>query len=139
MARPRKAGSAPTEPQAYRHPDADLAARPEVGAQAHFKKARPAAAYRFDSSLAPDLNWDGQNPAREQGERSEAYESCVQRMPEVLRKALTVRLPASQTVTLRNSGRPAKTLALSAEAEVDKPMLGNQRSELLVVKRLEET
>jgi adenine-specific DNA-methyltransferase len=66
MARPRKAGPKPA--QSYRYPDADLAARPEIGAQAHFKQAKPPATYRFDSSLAPELQWDGQNPARETAE-----------------------------------------------------------------------
>ena len=66
MARPRKTG--PKEAQSYRYPDADLAARPEIGAQAHFKKAKPPATYRFDSSLAPELQWDGQNPVRETAE-----------------------------------------------------------------------
>ena len=69
MPRPRKAKPAtPKDAQAYRHPDADLPVRPEIGAQAHFKKAKPPTTYRFDSSLAPELNWDGQNPARETGE-----------------------------------------------------------------------
>ena len=68
MPRPRKTVSPPPEAQAYRHPDADLAARPEIGAQAHFKQAKPPTPYRFDSSLAPELNWDGQNPARETAE-----------------------------------------------------------------------
>jgi hypothetical protein len=67
MARPRKAGPKPA--QSYRYPEADLAARPEIGAQAHFKKAKPPATYHFDSSLAPELQWDGQNPARESAER----------------------------------------------------------------------
>jgi len=42
--------------------------RPEVGTQPQFKKKKPPKAYRYDSSLAPELNWDGQNPARELGE-----------------------------------------------------------------------
>jgi adenine-specific DNA-methyltransferase len=67
MPRPRQP-SPPKDAQSYRHREADLAARPEIGAQAHFKQAKPPTTYRFDSSLAPDLNWDGQNPAREQGE-----------------------------------------------------------------------
>jgi len=45
-----------------------LLARPEVGSQARFKKKKPKATYRYDSSLAPEMNWDGQNPAREHGE-----------------------------------------------------------------------
>lgn len=68
MARTKKQPPALPRAESYRHPDADLPARPEIGAQAHFKKAKPPATYRFDSSLAPELNWDGQNPAREQGE-----------------------------------------------------------------------
>jgi len=39
MARPRKAGPKPA--QSYRYPEADLAARPEIGAQAHFNKPKP--------------------------------------------------------------------------------------------------
>jgi adenine-specific DNA-methyltransferase len=42
--------------------------RPEVGTQAQFKKKKAPVAYRYDSSLSPTLDWDGQNAAREQGE-----------------------------------------------------------------------
>ena len=42
--------------------------RPEVGTQAQFRKKKPHVTYRYDSSLSPALEWDGQNPAREQGE-----------------------------------------------------------------------
>ena len=52
----------------YQHPDAHALIRPEAGAQTRFKKRKPAATWRYDSSLAPDLQWDAQNPAREQGE-----------------------------------------------------------------------
>ena len=68
MPSPRKRSAPPKEALSYRHPEADLPARPEIGAQAHFKKAKPPATYRFDSSLAPALEWDGQNPARETAE-----------------------------------------------------------------------
>ena len=68
MPSPRKRSAAPKEAQSYRHPDADLPARPKIGAQAHFKKTKPPTTYRFDSSLAPELQWDGQNPAREVAE-----------------------------------------------------------------------
>ncbi len=68
MARPRKSGPTPKNAQSYQHPDSDLPARPEIGAQAHFKKAKPPGKYRFDSSLAPALEWDGQNPSRERAE-----------------------------------------------------------------------
>jgi len=52
----------------YTHTDKTSPMRPEVGVQGQFKKKKPAQKYRYDSSLAPELNWDGQNPAREQGE-----------------------------------------------------------------------
>jgi adenine-specific DNA-methyltransferase len=68
MAAPKKPRPAPKDAQSYQHPDSDLPARPEIGAQAHFKKVKPPANYRFDSSLAPALEWDGQNPARETAE-----------------------------------------------------------------------
>jgi adenine-specific DNA-methyltransferase len=42
--------------------------RPDVGTQAQFKKRKPPATYRYDSSLSPALDWDGQNSAREKGE-----------------------------------------------------------------------
>ena len=42
--------------------------RPDVGTQAQFKKKKPPQPYRYDSSLSPALDWDGQNPARDQGE-----------------------------------------------------------------------
>ena len=52
----------------YQHPSAHALIRPEAGAQTRFKKKKPAAHWRYDSSLAPELQWDAQNPAREQGE-----------------------------------------------------------------------
>jgi adenine-specific DNA-methyltransferase len=42
--------------------------RPEVGTSGQFKKQKPPKTYRYDSSLSPALDWDGQNVAREQGE-----------------------------------------------------------------------
>jgi adenine-specific DNA-methyltransferase len=52
----------------YRHPESKSPMRPDVGTQAQFRKKKPPATYRYDSSLAPEMNWDGQNPARELGE-----------------------------------------------------------------------
>ena len=53
--------------ETYRHEDEALL-RPEVGTQAQFRKRRPPRTYRYDSSLSPALDWDGQNSARELGE-----------------------------------------------------------------------
>jgi adenine-specific DNA-methyltransferase len=39
-----------------------------VGTQPQFKKKKPPATYRYDSSISPALDWDGQNPARDTGE-----------------------------------------------------------------------
>ena len=53
--------------ETYRHADEALL-RPEAGTQAQFKKRRPNRHYRYDSSLSPALDWDGQNAARELGD-----------------------------------------------------------------------
>ncbi len=58
----------PREASTYRHPEADSPLRPDVGTQPQFKKRKPPVTYRYDSSLSPELNWDGQNHAREAGE-----------------------------------------------------------------------
>lgn len=63
-----KKNSIDARTESYSHPDATLIARPEAGQQSRFKKKKPKATYRYDSSLAPEMNWDGQNPAREHGE-----------------------------------------------------------------------
>jgi adenine-specific DNA-methyltransferase len=55
----------PQRAETYKHPEADSAMRPEVGTQSHFRKKKPPAEYRYDSSLSPALDWDT-NPAREE-------------------------------------------------------------------------
>lgn len=57
-----------SEAKAYRHSEADSPLRPDVGTQAQFRKKKPPKTYRYDSSLSPALDWDGQNPARDFGE-----------------------------------------------------------------------
>jgi adenine-specific DNA-methyltransferase len=54
--------------ETYRYPEADSPLRPDVGTQAQFRKKKPPVTYRYDSSLSPSLEWDGRNPAREEGE-----------------------------------------------------------------------
>ncbi len=54
--------------ESYKHPESDSPMRPEVGTQAQFKKKLPPKTYKYDSSLSPAMDCDGQNPAREQGE-----------------------------------------------------------------------
>lgn len=65
---PAKKGSVAARQTAeYRHTE-ETPARPDVGTQPQFKKRAAPKTYRYDSSLAPALDWDGQNPEREQGE-----------------------------------------------------------------------
>ena len=54
--------------EGYKHPEATALLRPDVGTQAQFRKKKKPVAYRYDASLSPALDWDGQNPAREQAE-----------------------------------------------------------------------
>jgi|SRR5919109_615369 adenine-specific DNA-methyltransferase len=55
-------------------PGSDLQARreallrPDVGTQAQFRKKKSPREYRYDSSLSPALDWDGQSQARERCE-----------------------------------------------------------------------
>jgi hypothetical protein len=63
----KQAGVKPA-PETYSYPGATSLLRPDVGTQAQFRKNKPPVPYRFDSSLSPVLEWDGQNPAREKGE-----------------------------------------------------------------------
>ena len=42
--------------------------RPDVGTQAQFRKKKPPVTYRYDSSLSPSLEWDGQQGGRELGD-----------------------------------------------------------------------
>src|SRR5256885_2390469 len=58
---------APKKAETYVH-DQEALLRPDVGTQAQFRKKKPPKSYRYDSSLSPALDWDGQNPARELGE-----------------------------------------------------------------------
>ena len=53
--------------EAYRHED-EVVLRPDAGTQAQFKKKKAPKTYRYDSSLSPALEWDGQNSVRELGE-----------------------------------------------------------------------
>lgn len=53
--------------ETYTHED-DALLRPEIGTQAQFRKRKAPKTYRYDSSLSPALDWDGQNSARELGE-----------------------------------------------------------------------
>lgn len=70
MARTRNTTAAPKSKVAksYKHPESESPMRPEVGTQSEFKKKLPPRKYRYDDSLSPVLEWDGQTSGREQGE-----------------------------------------------------------------------
>ena len=70
MARTRTTTVSPKSKSAkpYKHPESESPMRPEVGTQSEFKKKLPPKKYRYDDSLSPVLEWDGQNAARERGE-----------------------------------------------------------------------
>lgn len=61
-------GGGVAETRSYAHPEASTLLRPDVGTQAQFRKKKPPQSFRYDSSLSPALDFDGQNSAREVGE-----------------------------------------------------------------------
>ena len=63
----KRAVKTPKRAEVYQH-DERAVLRPDVGTQAQFKKRREPKRYRYDDSLSPALEWDGQNHARELGE-----------------------------------------------------------------------
>ena len=44
--------------ESYKHADVTSPMRPDVGTQAQFRKKKPPATYRYDSSISPALDWD---------------------------------------------------------------------------------
>src|SRR5213595_661265 len=87
MPRPKKKSAKSPEAKSYQHPETDSPMRPEVGTQAQFKKKKPPQTYRYDSSLSPTLEWDGQNPGREQGEALiKEIDECGLQIAELARK-----------------------------------------------------
>lgn len=62
-----KNSSDPAPAKSYTHKDQTALMRPDVGTQAQFKKRKEPVHYAYDHPI-PLLQWDGHNPAREQGE-----------------------------------------------------------------------
>jgi adenine-specific DNA-methyltransferase len=155
MAKGRKKSGAPMLPKAetYRHPEAESLLRPEVGTQPQFKKKKPPKTYRYDSSLSPALEWDGQNPARELGEW---YISLIEQAaalpaphnfpkPQELKRGdgqvvATVRGLADAVEQLKRLGRPFLNWAGKAEQlSFDVPTLPLFIHERLSTKGIIET
>jgi adenine-specific DNA-methyltransferase len=114
----------------YRHPESESPMRPEVGTQAQFKKRLPPKKYRYDDSLSPALEWDGQNPARERGES-------------LIQKALDAKtLEEAKAVTSRLKGMSKPFLNWAGKAErlsFDVPTLPLFIHERLSTKAILET
>ncbi len=89
--------------ETYRHPEAESLLRPEVGTQPQFRKKKPPATYRYDSSLSPALDFDGQNPAREQGEALIREILAAESLPDA--KAAAAKLKALGSPFLNWAGK----------------------------------
>ena len=138
-------------PESYRHPDATSLLRPDVGTQAQFRKKKPPAPYRYDSSLSPVLEWDGQNSAREKGEEliarileAGAFETKEGELkdPEARVKALEAELEKVKAAgrELRSLSRPFLNWAGKAERlSFDVPTLPLFVHERLSTKAIIET
>lgn len=100
--RVRKATSSTKPTAEYRHKE-ETPARPDVGTQPQFKKRAAPKTYRYDSSLAPALDWDSQNPVREQGEALIREIANAKTLEEA--KAAAARLKALSKPFLNWSGK----------------------------------
>ncbi|MDQ3673080.1 MAG: site-specific DNA-methyltransferase, partial [Gemmatimonadota bacterium] len=134
MAARRTSKSAKKKQQAktYTHSDQDALMRPEVGTQAQFRKdkRKPPATYRYDSSLSPALDWDGQNPAREGGD------ALIRRILD----ASTLAAAKAAAEELERLGRPFLNWAGKAERlSFDVPTLPLFIHERLSTKAILET
>ncbi len=113
----------PKRSENYRHPEADALLRPDIGIQPQFRKKKPPAVYRYDSSLAPSLEWDGQNPAREQGEAQiAALEKHVAALSAILDSAVSERLSEEDGTTAQRELAKAKQHLADLRA-LSKPFL----------------
>lgn len=68
--------------ETFERPEAQSPMRPDVGTHLAFKR-KPPVTYGYDSSLSPALDWDGQNPAREQGESEIARIEELSRLTQI--------------------------------------------------------
>ena len=117
----KKSQGKETRAESYRYPEAESPLRPEAGTQAQFRKKKPPATYKYDSSLSPVLEWDGQNSARELGEFLLACirDAALLPSPHVFEKPRELRLNDG---TLRASVRDLHD-AVEQLAALGKPFL----------------
>ena len=127
--------------------------RPDVGTQPQFRKKKPPQTYRYDSSLSPALDWDGQNAARELGEwllglieraaalpPPHAFEAPQEYSGRRRHRDATVRTLADAVDQLRRLGQPFLDWAGKAERlSFDVPTLPLFVHERLSTKAIVET
>ena len=149
--RSTKGAGNPKQAESYRHPEAESLLRPDVGTQAQFRKKKPPKTYRYDSSLSPALDWDGQNPSREFGEwlLRQIEEAAALPAPHEFPEPRTMRSPAGVVEVrgledavdqLRRLGKPFLDWAGKAERlSFDVPTLPLFVHERLSTKAILET
>ena len=89
-----------------------LVDRPEVDN----RYVRVTGPFAVEATIPTPVDWDEDGIEDSGADHAEAYASFVDRMIEVLRRSPVLHVGGGQTVNLWNVRRPAKTLALSAEA-----------------------
>ena len=116
--------------ETYRHSEATSPLRPDAGTQSQFKKKKPPKTYKYDSSLSPALEWDGQNSARERGE------ALIRK----IQKAATMEEAQAAAVELASLSKPFLNWAGKAERlSYDVPTLPLFVHERLSTKAIIET
>jgi adenine-specific DNA-methyltransferase len=104
-------GSGKASAVSFEHKGAEAVIRPEVGVQSRFKKRKPPAKYAYDPSLAPTMQWDAGNPARDKGEaliaRIQAAAERLAGLPATAEPAERERLAAE----LRDASAALKALS----------------------------
>jgi adenine-specific DNA-methyltransferase len=75
--------------------------------------------FAVEATIPTPVDWEGDGEEDSGTSEAESHGSFVERMLEVLRRSPVLHVGGGKTVTLKNVRIPAKTLTLSAEAQVD--------------------
>ena len=81
-----------------------------------------------EATIPTPVDWEGDGEEDSGVGAAESHGSFVERMLEVLRRSPVLHLGGGKTVTLKNVRIPAKTLTLSAEAQVEATAEGQRPS-----------
>jgi adenine-specific DNA-methyltransferase len=91
-----------------------------------------------EATIPTPVDWEGDGEEDSGVAAAESHGSFVERMLEVLRRSPVLHLGAGKTVALKNIRIPAKTLTLSAEAQVEATAEGQRPSIADAVDEAEE-